>query len=193
MFRNYAGILGAWDEPVAAVRVDPGKPGDLNIVWTSPIKTRAALYTVKLESGWFVTFHKPKFDRPIHPGVWNCRVETTDGTAVMERKFLVVPLTHEHMQPMDNPPSVNAARINSAPEEMEEWKENVQKTGESLEQWLDQLLSEFWTIDDVCRTGGNEDDDCKAFRHCQDFKWSTFSPDPKSEIGEIDRNDQIRR
>ena len=197
MFRNYGGILGAWDEPVAVVRVNPGQTGDINLVWSDPTKLQVAMHTVKVESGWFVTFHKPKLERPIRPGVWNVRVELKSGEAIMERKFLVVPLTHENMRPLGNPAAVNAARLNDphspsiGAEELDEWKENVQKTGQSLEEWLDELVGDFWMIEQVCRTGA-ERDDCAHFRDCANMEWSTFSPDPKSEIGEIKQNGRIR-
>ena len=34
MFCNYSGIIGVWDEPVAAVRMSVGKVGEVNIVCT---------------------------------------------------------------------------------------------------------------------------------------------------------------
>ena len=37
MFRNYGGIIGVWDESVAAVRMSVGKVGEVNIVWDDPI------------------------------------------------------------------------------------------------------------------------------------------------------------
>ena len=195
IFRNYGGIIGAWDEPVAAIRLNPGKPGEVIVIWDDPIGTRVATHTIKVESGWFVTYHKPKFERPICPGVWNSRVELTDGTAVMERKFLVVPLTHERMQVMETPASINAARMDDLPkvesQVVLEWKENVQKTGESLEQWLDNLVAEFWKVEGMCRTDADRDS-CSYIRECASTEWSTFSPDPKSELGEVKQDGLIR-
>ena len=195
IFRNYGGILGAWDDPVAALRLNPGKTGEVIIIWDNPTEKRVATHTVKVESGWFVTFHKPKFERPIPPGVWNCRVELTDGTAVMETRFLVVPLTHEHMKLMENPRTVNAARMrdasNAKSRAVIEWEESVQKTGESLEQWLDELVGDFWKIEGICRTHADRDS-CRYIQECAGAEWSTFSPDPKSELGEVKKNGRIR-
>lgn len=198
IFRNYGGILGAWDDPVAAVRLNPGRAGELNIVWDDPTGARVKTQNAKVESGWFVTFHKLKFDRPIRPGVWNARLELLDGTLVMAREFLVVPLTHERMKPLGNPPSVNAARTGNSPQspvsestEFTEWKTNVQKTGESLEEWLDKLVADFWKMEGLCRTDAHRDS-CSYVRDCADTDWSTFSPDPKSELGEVKQDGRLR-
>lgn len=197
VFRNYGGILGVWDDPVAALRLNAGKQGEVNVVWNDPTGARVETHTIKLESSWSVTFHKPKFERPIRPGVWNSRVELKDGSAIMETRFLVVPLTHENMKVIDNPASVNAARVgNSQPEQNNsraflEWKENVHKTGESLEQWLDKLVSDFWKIEGMCRTYARQDG-CSYITDCAATDWSTFSPDPKSEFGEVKWDGRIR-
>lgn len=193
IFRNYGGILGAWDDPVAAIRLNTGKSGEINVVWSDPTGKRVQSYTIKIETSWFVTYHKPKFERPIRPGIWNCRVELKDGTPILDTKFLVVPLTHENMAAMDNPASVNAARIHDSEESREflEWKQNVQKTGTSLEEWLDKLVSDFWKLSAVCRTEANRDR-CSYIVDCASTDWSTFSPDPKTELGEVRWDGRIR-
>ena len=83
--RNYDGIIGVWDDPVAAIHLNVGKQGEVNIVWDDPTGERVATHTIKLEANWFVTYHKPKFDRPICPGVWNTRVELADGSSFTSR------------------------------------------------------------------------------------------------------------
>ena len=158
---------------------------------------RVSSQSMKVESGWFVTFHKPKLDRPIRPGVWNSRVELTDGTPIMETKFLVVPLTHENMNVMEDPPAVNAAResdavsADSSLTKLEEWRQNVHKTGKDLQDWLDKLVSEFWKIENVCRTEASRDG-CSYITDCASTDWSTFSPDPKSELGDVKWDGRIR-
>lgn len=142
-----------------------------------------------MESGWFVTFHKLKFERPIRPGVWTARLQLQDGHTIMERQFLVVPLTHEKMKTLENPRTINAARVTNSEEfptsqspEFLEWKQNVLKTGEGLEEWLDKLVAGFWSIEGVCRTN-SEKDGCGYVRDCHtSTEWSTFSPDIKSDI-----------
>lgn len=195
IFRNYGEILGAWDEPVAAIRLNTGKTGEINVVWSDPTGKRVPPHTIKVETSWFVTYHKPKLERPIRPGIWNCRVELKDGTAIMETKFLVVPLTHENMEPINNPLSVNAARVGDSQkdgsQEFLEWKQNVQKTGTDLEEWLDKLVSDFWKVTGVCRTDANRDR-CSHLVDCASTDWSTFSPDPKTELGEVKWDGRIR-
>ena len=113
----------------------------------------------------------------------------------METKFLVVPLTHENMKVLEDPASVNAKRADD-PRPMESpdsiaWKENVQKSGESLEQWLDGLVGETWKLEGICRTDSLADS-CSFIPDCSSTDWSTFSPGPKSELGKVQRNGRIR-
>ena len=85
IFRNLGGILGAWDEPVAAIRLKEGAPGEINIIWDDPVGERVSTFVMKLEASWFVFFHKPKVERPIRPGVWTVKVTLSpkDGGTVL--------------------------------------------------------------------------------------------------------------
>ena len=89
IFRNYGGIIGAWDEPVAALRLKGGVPGEVSIIWDDPVGERVSTFVMKLEASWFVSYHKPKVDRPIRPGVWTVSVQVNpkaNGPILMENK-----------------------------------------------------------------------------------------------------------
>ncbi len=183
---------------MAAVRLTMGKQAEAVIVWEDPIGERVATYTMKLEANWFISFHKPKLDKPIRPGVWSVRIEMKDGTRIMQTKFLVIPVTHENTRPLTNPQAANARRANSVhpgvdSKEFLTWRTNVAKAGSELEEWLDELMTGFWKLEDMCRTsdldGGGQ---CSWLPECASTSWSTFSPDPKSEIGDVKADGRIR-
>lgn len=199
VLRSYGNILGVWDEPVAAVRMTLGRLGSVNVIWEDPVGDRLATYTMKVEANWFVAYHKPKVERPIRPGVWKVKLESKSGELLMETKFLVAPLTHENMEPLSHPKALNARKANTAhpgidSREFLRWNDNVAKEGTALEEWLDELVGEFWTAGGYCRTGNaiTAGSPCSWITDCNSTDWSTFSPDPKSEIGKIKPNGRIR-
>lgn len=201
IFRNYGGILGAWDEPVAAIRLKGGVPGEISIVWDDPVGERVSTFTMKLEASWFVSYHKPKVERPIRPGVWSVKIQLQpkDGGAVlMQNRFLVVPLTHENKQLLADPQLVNAKRTVTVKPIMDEtgftqWRNNVSKTGQQLEEWMDSLIARHWNVEGYCRTGMESvPSRCSWIPDCATTSWSSFSPDPKSEIGKVQSNGRIR-
>lgn len=199
VFRNYPGILGAWDEPVAAIRLTPGRQGDVNIIWDDPVGERVANYPIKLESSWYISYHKPKVERPIRPGVWTVHLELPDSTLLMHTKFLVVPITHENKEVLELPQTINARRTYTVKPSMDvkefgRWKNNVSKSGTQLEQWMDEMVRDYWTIDGYCRmdVGHSGGERCSWIQDCESTTWSSFSPDPKIDIGEIRTNGRIR-
>jgi protein xylosyltransferase len=210
MFRNLGGILGAWDDPVAALRLKGGSPGEINIIWDDPVGERVSTFVMKLEASWFVSFHKPKVERPIRPGVWTVKVTLPPkdgGTVLMQNQFLVVPITHENRHPLSDPLAVNAKRTvtikpSMDPKQFAQWRSNVSKTGPQLEHWMDSLVAKHWIIEGYCRTskkrgeaqgeGAAPPKECSWIPDCTSTSWSSFSTDPKSEIGKIQPNGRIR-
>lgn len=181
---------------MAAVRLTIGRVGDVNIVWEDPVGEKISTSVVKLEAGSFVATHKPRVERPIRPGAWSAKIQLQDGSVILETKFLVVPITHENMEPLSNPQSVNARRADAVrpgmdSREYSKWRANVVKSGTDLEQWMDELVGEFWHVEGYCRTEmkGSE---CPGMTDCASRYWSTFSPDPKSEITKVQDNGRIR-
>ena len=189
---------------MAAVRLDAGLATEVMLSWVDPVGETASSYKMKLEPGWFVSFHKPKWDRPIRPGVWSVSISTLDGSPIVETRFLVVPLTHHEMTPLVQPQEVNAKRTATQDRPgmdspgFVEWQEHVNQSGPELEAWLDSLVRQFWHIGGVCMStpqdNGNKDDACSQvwLKDCRKTEWSTLYPDPKSEIGKVNSNGMIR-
>lgn len=48
--------------------------------------------------------------------------------------------------------------------------------------WVDALVEDFWKPNAACSLG---EDDCDLVPACEETDWSTFSPDPKSELPTI--------
>lgn len=190
---------------MAALRLSSGGKGEINILWYDPMGIRVSFYSVVLEESWFVTFHKPKIDRPIRPGVWTVKVELKGlgGPLLVQVNFLVVPLTHASMHVMTYPQAVNAKRVR--PQGKEEWmpafaawKMNVSKVGTALEEWVDELVAGQWTLERYCRNNAEEgvgQSSCEWLPDCTSTTWSSLSPDPKSllaPLSEVGADGRIR-
>ncbi len=198
IFRNYPGILGPWDHPVAALRLVAGQLTTINIIWDDPLKERIATFSMKLEAAWTVTYHKPKLELPIRPGIWGVHLELPDGTLLMKTQFLVVPMTHHNGVQLDNPQTINAKQTAQpdkvvSQEEYDKWLENVNKSGLELDEWMDELVKDYWTIDNYCRMDMSQSggDQCSWIQDCFTTSFSTFAPDPKTELVEISSNGKI--
>ena len=189
IFRNYPSMLGVWDEPVASVRMFVGRPEHVTVIWTDPVGDKVPPYSLNLDAGWSVAYHKPKLELPLRPGVWSVELQQADKRFIISRDFLVVPIMFDKKAPLKNPQGVNARRVAMLKSGIDakrflEWKMNVVKSDAPLEAWLDQLVGEFWKIEEVCRTfsvGNN----CSLVPPCASTWWSTRYPDPKSDVSSL--------
>ena len=191
MFRNYGGILGVHDHPVAALWLTIGRFGHVTIVWENPIGNVVERHEMKLDPTSIVTFHKPSFENPIMPGVWKVWVEI-DSKVYISQSFLITPVSYNKNRPLDNPVVVNGKRIessepgNSDVERYTRWRNNVVKTGKDLTDWIDELVDWFWSVQGVCSTTI-----CPGMDLCDETSWSSFYSDPKSELGPVQTNGHI--
>ena len=199
IFRNYGGILGVHDEIVVAMRMRTGQLCYVDVVWENPVGNIASQEKIKLEPTWTVFFQKPKIERPLMPGIWKVKLLDANKKAPLtQATFLVTPLMYDKKTPLWDPVSVNGKRMSAAQPGMDvhkyiEWKANVLKTGEDLQDWVDSLVGRFWSLDSpssICISTVNSQD-CGEIPSCESTQWSTLSPDPKSELGPVQPNGRI--
>ena len=81
---------------------------------------------------------------------------------------------------------------------------SLQVAGQRLKSWIDSVLNEAWKVKDVCYVSKDSDNwkmsqpsRCKRARQitpnlCANMNWSSFSPDPKSDLGPVKANGRIR-
>ena len=76
--------------------------------------------------------------------------------------------------------------------------------GPLLQSWIDQIVLDKWTVQDVCISNSEKHkwlkllpSACTNFMSvppsvCENMDWSTLYPDPKSKIGAVNRNGRLR-
>ena len=209
IFRNYAGFIGPNSEVALAHVWGYGTEGMVTFAWIDPAGDVASYQDVRIGKESLVEVHKPRIKTPLRPGIWTIKVLHV-LRIVVEVKFLVlpfatidgVPITEEQVTKFHNGPSVpyTQADLNDFQEKLkvsrlEELQSkaviNGKKFGKDLLTWIDELTMEFWTAHDTCSMedlGSN----CPELNLCSETSWSSFSPDPKSEIKGVDKYGSIR-
>uniref|UniRef100_A0A8I3N3Y3 Xylosyltransferase 1 n=1 Tax=Canis lupus familiaris TaxID=9615 RepID=A0A8I3N3Y3_CANLF len=208
LFRNFGGLLGPMDEPVGMQKWGKGPNVTVTVIWVDPVNIIAATYDILIESTAEFTHYKPPLNLPLRPGVWTVKI-LHHWVPVAETKFLVAPLTFSNRQPikpeealkLHNGPLRSAYMEQSfqslnpvlslpiSPAQVEQARRNAGSTGATLEHWLDSLVGGTWTAMDICATGPTA---CPVMQTCTHTAWSSFSPDPKSELGAVKPDGRLR-
>ncbi|XP_049760345.1 xylosyltransferase 1 [Elephas maximus indicus] len=208
LFRNFGGLLGPMDEPVGMQRWGKGPNVTVTVIWVDPVNIIAATYDILIESTAEFTHYKPPLNLPLRPGVWTIKI-LHHWVPVAETKFLVAPLTFSNRQPIKSEEALklhngplhgaymeqNFQSLNPVlslpinPAQVEQARRHAASTGAVLEGWLDSLVGSMWTAMDICSTGPTA---CPVMQACSQTAWSSFSPDPKSELGAVKPDGRLR-
>ncbi|XP_025771921.1 xylosyltransferase 2 [Puma concolor] len=99
LFRNFGGLLGPLDEPVAMQRWARGPNLTATVVWIDPTYVVATSYDIAVDADTEVTQYKPPLSRPLRPGAWTVRL-LQFWEPLGETRFLVLPLTFNRKLPL---------------------------------------------------------------------------------------------
>lgn len=178
----------------------------VTFVWIDPASIVAGSYEVKVDAGeadssWLILHHKPAFRRPLRPGAWRLLL-MYNWEIVAETQFLVIPLIYYngklvgtgqakflHEGPAPKYVDHNFTAIENflglkqkQASHLRLAATNARRFGKDLHQWTENLVSEFWTIQEICLLG-KENLQCPSVQiACSSTPWSSHSPDVKSEI-----------
>lgn len=208
IFRNFGGLLGPLDEPVAVQKWTRGPNLTATIVWIDPAHVVATSYEISVDSEAEFTQYKPPLQRPLRPGAWTVRVLRL-WELVAESRFLVTPLAFKDRQALHRdearwlhtgPPGNlymeqsfqqlhEVLKLPPREQAMEQAQHNALLVGKSLEDWVDESVGAFWVSGGVCTTLPSA---CSSLGLCRQSSWSSLSPDPKSELGTVKSNGRIR-
>lgn len=213
MFRNYGRLMGPWDDPVLVHYWKKGAPFNVKLMWIDPISVVTGVYEMQVKDDWIVSFHKPTYNKPLRPGTWTVKMvyrgEGGVDLVIGQTNFLIIPLAYKDGVPVGPNQAVASnggppAGRYTAQYTIEFDREstnidslangatmNAKKTGRELHEWIDILVKENWAIEDACAVG-SEPRECDGLMQCEMTSWSSRSPDPKSEISDINVNGTLR-
>ncbi|XP_033944219.1 xylosyltransferase 1-like [Pseudochaenichthys georgianus] len=209
IFRNWGGLLGPRDEPVAVQRWSRSQTNlTATVVWIDPTNVIAATYDILVDASAEVTHYRPPLSPPLRPGLWTLRV-LHHWNLLGQTSFIMAPLEFHRQQPIQQEDTL---RLHSGPPKnsymeqsfhglnpvlrlpvslgaVEEAEANAGLTGAPLRRWLDRLLEGHWSATDVCSMGPSV---CPIMQRCKLTPWSSASPDPKSELSPPREDGRIR-
>uniref|UniRef100_A0A3P8T5M2 Xylosyltransferase 2 n=1 Tax=Amphiprion percula TaxID=161767 RepID=A0A3P8T5M2_AMPPE len=99
IFRNFGGVIGPLDEPLAVQKWARGPNLTATIVWIDPALVVAASYDITVDVDAEYTQYKPPLQHPLRPGTWTVRV-LKQWERIAEVRFLVMPLTFNNKEPL---------------------------------------------------------------------------------------------
>ncbi|XP_040046698.2 xylosyltransferase 1 [Gasterosteus aculeatus] len=209
LFRNWGGLLGPADEPVAVQRWSRSQSNlTATVVWIDPTNVIAATYDILVDASAEVTHYRPPLSPPLRPGLWTLRL-LHHWNLLGQTTFVVAPLEFHRQQPVARE---EALRLHGGPARnsymeqsfhglnpvlrlpvslgaVEEAEANAGLTGAPLRRWLDGLLGGHWSAADVCSMGPSA---CPVMQRCPHTAWSSASPDPKSDLPPPGEDGRIR-
>lgn len=165
---------------------------------------------MKVEKKWVISFHKPTFTKPLRPGTWTVKLIHNEDTVLGQIKFLVVPqayfggkaATLENVVSANNGPPAGLyssdfviefdREANDTQEKVKEFSENSSKTGFQLDNWIDKNVLRHWELIDTCALLEERFMECGGLSSCYRTDWSSKSPDPKSEVGIVNKDGGLR-
>ncbi|XP_043946423.1 xylosyltransferase 2 isoform X2 [Protopterus annectens] len=206
IFRNFGGLIGPTDEPVAVQKWMRGHNLTATVIWIDPIYIIATSYDIIVDSDVEFTHYKPPLNHPLRPGTWTVRL-LYRWELLAETKFLVTPLTYHNKQPLTE----DDLWLHAGPAQMEYMDQNFQGlgkilnlprsdsatekelrnsrlVGKPLQDWVDHSISQFWSAADLCASSST----CAVLQPCNGTSWSSLSPDPKSELGPVKSDGRLR-
>lgn len=179
-----------------------GSAFSVTVAWIDPAGVIASYNDITVGTDSFIDQQNPKLKTPLRPGVWTVRILYKLNVCA-EVQFLVlpfsvkngVPLTAEQVGGLHNGPEgmyshTNYSQLSQAvgvKDSKELYNNSVingKKFGAELEKWIDSLTMEFWSVQDACTTEALLQG-CPPLEICKDTKWSSLSPDPKTELSAV--------
>ena len=187
---------------MVAVYWKQGVPMEVSMSFTDPLGEKVSRPPSRVNTDNRVSTEKLSTSKPLKPGIWTFELNhgKVDPKIVFKKKYLVLPLTHfGNSSPLQDPKKtngiwafVNSHHPNVSPELYEEWKANVTSSGKALYAYIDHLVDKFWKLFEVCIDTEGVDKCPSMVPKCRKTKWSTFSPDPKSELVPVKEDGRIR-
>ena len=139
--------------------------------------------TIKTASSWNV-------ESPAPP-LWGCSLPDSNVHGYPG------PVKFDKKTPLDDPSVVNGRYAREQPsggvdkQKFEMWSGLALSVGRELDEWVDEMVGEFWQLEDVCSTAAASGQ-CHSLVSCEETHWSTLSSDPKSELGPVQPNGRLR-
>ena len=202
LFRNYPKFLGPNSELALRHVWGYGTEATFSVAWIDPAGTVAAYQDITVTKETHIDAHKPKLKTPLRPGVWTVKL-LYKLKICAEIQFVILPLSTHNNVPLTLDEAISLHNgplglysvtdftlfteklgIKDPKKLLQESVINGRKVGPDLDAWIDELSAFSWSVQDTC-TVVELGENCPPLDLCSSTRWSSMSPDPKSEISQI--------
>jgi protein xylosyltransferase len=206
MSRNFPRILSPNSEPVLVYKFASSEVTfvhNISCLWVNPMGTLAEVTDISIDENSATGHSKPILKQPHLPGPWTVKL-IHQQTLLAEVKFLITPLEYH----MSNPITQKQATLihggplsRSVVDNFDKFLDsgydqtilkavsvsNSKKTGRELQSWIDSLLTKFYVVEKMCAVKRAVQICGVQLEECFNTTWSSFAPDPKSVIGNVNQ------
>lgn len=207
ILRNFAKIMGPNSEPTLLLRLaeinsEPNiftaRNYNLTILWINPAGYLSDISDIQIDASsasQTISFAKSNLKPPLLPGVWSAKI-VNRHSLIAQCNFLIIPKirgdpnvtnevqwsnAHSHA---DEHQAKNWHMFLPAAKDIENMKEQALVHANLIDDeriiWISDLINKYFVIKDTCLV--RRSDDMPNIKLCNETKWSSFAPDPKSDL-----------
>lgn len=208
-FRNLINGLGPFSSPILAYEFEPEvlTPQNVTILWIDPLGVLADVNYMQIEDSTLMGHVRPQLNERLLIGTWHV-ILVSNGELMAQLKFLVTPLAYWKNQKITADKAREIHNGSSGPyhiakdivhkwrnflkpliysEERQRVKNVEERIGFELNQWIDILIAEYYEIKKICYLNGRFKLK-PILQKCSATRWSSLSPDTKSDVHTICQN-----
>lgn len=206
--RNYAKIMSINSEPTFVLYLSPltvdsnyvtASTYNLTILWIDPaghLGDVSEIYIDASSQNSVVAFSKSNLRSPLLPGSWTAKLVDKENL-IAQCNFVIIPKIHRnenysneiyenHLKEtidrkIDQQYDIFLPNTENRKILETEAIEHIQLRNDEQIVWINLLTEKFFQIKDIC-TVGDSLEYFKKWTDCKNTNWSSFAPDPKSEI-----------
>lgn len=197
--RNFAKIISIDSELVLVLHLSESEAAaavtyNLTVLWINPsgrLMDVSSMQTEDSPTAHTIHFSKTNLKSTLLPGIWTAKV-IHKKAVIGKCEFMVCPSVDTAGQnAIEEPDAYEGNAWNSfVPNKQEVQRlaqqvtENANLVGADLLQWIDDMVKHFFVIKDICTIAMVDSNlTIESFHQiCSNTNWSSFAPDPKSDI-----------
>lgn len=205
ILRNFAKVMGPNSEPILLLRLaeinsEPNiftvRNYNLTVLWINPAGYLSDISDIHIDAtsaSQTISFAKSNLKPPLLPGIWTAKI-VNRHSLVAQCNFLIIPKirvdpnitndwsnAHSHA---DEHQAKNWNMFLPPAEDIQNLKEQALIHANLIDDeriiWISDLINKFFVIKETCAV--RRSDDIPNLKLCNETKWSSLAPDPKSDL-----------